>query len=158
MLPRIEAQRIATFGYVHFQVVPFVHITVDIHFLFLCCFTSFVVVEVVGGHGEVHIVIKMIMTFGRPPVAVHGFVVHHHKERLVPVAVFQPVYGLFGDNVRHVSVYAYRIVLGDEVGVIVFSLIVQDSPIIKSGRLRHQMPFTDQSGLITVRLEYLLYQ
>ena len=98
------------------------------------------------------------MAFGRPPVAVYGLVVHHHEERLAPVAVFQPVHCFFGDNVRDVPVYAYRVVFGDKVGVVIFSLVIQDSPVVKSGRFRDEMPFADKGSLVSVCLEYLLYQ
>ena len=57
VLPRVEPQGVAAFGYVHLQVVPFVHVAIDVHLLFLGGFTSFIVVEIVFGDGEVYLVI-----------------------------------------------------------------------------------------------------
>ena len=72
---------------------------------------------------------------------------------LVPL-VLHPVDGVIGDEVRHIPVLLYRIIiLGDEVRVIIIALSGHNLPIIEAGRQAFEVPFADEGRFITGLLQ-----
>ena len=77
-----------------------------------------------------------------------------HQEGLVAVLLFHPSDGFLGAE----HPFAELVVAGPRVGalyesrVTVFALIVEDGVVVESLRLRLDMPFADESGVVSVGL------
>ena len=84
-----------------------------------------------------------------------------HQEGLVAVLLFHPSDGFLGDEVggeaedpfAEPSVARPRIGALYEGRVTVFALIVEDGVVVESLRLRLDMPFADESGVVSVGLQ-----
>ena len=125
----------------------------DRHILFPCRFpASFVVIEQVCGFGENSIVEYTQMAGGGHPVTVGSFLMIHHAERFVLVAVFEEIDCLVGDNIRCISFFYDVLSVFPEVRVVVVALLMlaaEYAPVVKSLRFADKMPFTDHGSLIT---------
>jgi len=86
---------------------------------------------------------------------VYGFVVHHQKERLAGVAVIEPVFGIFGNQVGYIPCMPGGILFGNELGVAVVALVVQYHPVVKAGGFGYEVPFADECGLVAIVAQYL---
>ena len=85
-----------------------------------------------------------------------GFVVHEESEGFLLVALLiEPVNGFVGDNVREVAFYHIGTVGVVEVGIVIVTLCGEDVPMVETGGTAHEVPFTDQRGLIAGFLEQL---
>ena len=67
---------------------------------------------------------------------------------LIPFLI-QPVDSQIGRYIGGVSFYLFLLTIIDEMRVVIISLSDQNIPVIESGRFGSQMPFTDDSSLIT---------
>ena len=154
MWPGVKEQAVAVDARNHLQVVTFIHVTIYIHLLHLCCVTSLISIVIIVGKRELGVFIQTIMPFGRHPIAVNGFVVHHQEERLVLVTtVIHPFLTILSDEVSHISFMNSSVPLGNKLWVTVFALVIENHPMVKSRRLGNKMPFTDDGSLITVLLQ-----
>ena len=96
------------------------------------------------------------MPFGRYPIAVNGFVVHHQEERLVLVTtVVHPFLTISSDEVGDVTLMTSGVILSNELRIAIVALVIENHPMIEAGRLRNKMPLTDDSSFVTVLLQYL---
>ena len=83
-----------------------------------------------------------------------------HQEGLIAVLLFHPSDGFLGDEVGGEAEHPFAelVVAGPRVGalyesrVTVFALIVEDGVVVESLRLRLDMPFADESGVVSVGL------
>ena len=154
MRPRVKEQAVAIDTRNHLQIVTFVHVTVYIHLLHLCCVTSLIGIVIIIGKRKLGVFIQTIMPFGRYPIAVNGFVVHHQEERLVLVTtVVHPFLTILSNEVGHISFMNSSVPLGNELWVTVFALVIENHPMVKSRRLGNKMPFTDDGSLIAALLQ-----
>ena len=71
---------------------------------------------------------------------------------LVPDAV-HPIYCQICHNIGSIAFPLYPFTIFNKFRIIIIPLSYQDVPIIKSGRFRYQMPFTDHSSLIAISLK-----
>jgi len=71
---------------------------------------------------------------------------------LVPDAV-HPIYCQICHNIGSIAFPLYPFAIFNKFRIIIIPLSYQDVPIIKSGRFRYQMPFTDHSSLIAISLK-----
>ena len=84
-----------------------------------------------------------------------------HQEGLIAVLLFHPSDGFLGDEAggEAKDPFAELVVAGPRVGalyesrVTVFALIVEDGVVVESLRLRLDMPFADESGVVSVGLQ-----
>ena len=143
-------------GREHFAVVVERHVFADFHFGESGGLATGVVIVEIGRKFEGFIFeFVQILQFGEP-VAVAGFVVHEESEGLVFVArLIEPVNGFVSDNVREVAFYHIGTVGIVEVRVVIVALCGEDVPMVETGGTAHEVPFTDQRGLIAGFLEQL---
>ena len=96
------------------------------------------------------------MPFGRHPITVNGFVMHHQEKRFILIlAPTHPVFTILSDEVSYISFMPSGISLGNKIRIIIISLIIQNHPMVKPGRLWNKMPLADNGCFITVCLQYL---
>ena len=84
-----------------------------------------------------------------------------HHERLLAVLLFDPLDGFFCHQIGREAQYPFaetpvaRPGIGalDECRIAVFALVEEDRVIVKPLRLRLDMPFADQSGVVSVGLQ-----
>ena len=156
MRPGVEQQAVAVHAGNHFQVVTLVHITIYIHLLHLCGIAPLVSIEIVIGKREGGVLIQMIMSLGRHPVAVHRFMVHHQEERLVLIfPSVEPLFRVTGNQVRHISQVTGGIFLRNEMRIAIFSLVIKNHPMVEPGRAGNKVPFADDGGFVAICLQYL---
>ena len=82
------------------------------------------------------------------------------QTHLIAVLLFHPSDGFLGDEVGGEAEHPFAelVVAGPRVGalyesrVTVFALIVEDGVVVESLRLRLDMPFADESGVVSVGL------
>ena len=133
-----------------------IHVTIYIHLLHLCGITPLVSIEIVIGKREGGVLVQMIMSLGRHPVAVYRFMMHHQEEWLTLIFPrVKPLFRVTGNQVRHISPMAGGIFLRNEMRITIFSLIVEDHPMIKPGRTGNKVPFADDGGFVAICLQYL---
>ena len=139
MRPRVIQQSVAIHACHHFQIMPLVHVSVYIHLLQPCCIAGGIIVKICIRHREFRVFIKMIMPFSRHPIAMSRLVVHHQKKRFLTLSftVFQPIHTIFSNQVGNIAVMPRSVRLCYEIRVVVIALVIENHPIIESGRFRH---------------------
>ena len=83
---------------------------------------------------------------------------HHETEGFLLVSAVEPFYGVLGDEFCGVSLLANIFIMGAvaaEVGVEVGSLVVEYLVIVKSFRVAHHVPFSDDGRLVACVLQQL---
>ena len=156
MRPRVKQKFVAVDASHHLQVVAFVHVAVNVHFLHLGGITALIGIEIVVGQRELRMLIQTVMAFGRHPVAVHGLVVHHQEKRLAAfsLTVVQPFLAILRNEVGDIAHVLRRVVLRDEIRIAIVSLVIENHPMVETGRLGNQMPLSDNGRFIAVSLQH----
>ena len=100
--------------------------------------------------------IQMVMSFCGYPVSMNSFVMHHQKERFVlAFPSVEPFFRVFSNQIRHIPQMTCGIIFSNKMRITIFSLIIQNHPMIETCRLRNKMPLTNNSCLVTICLQYL---
>ena len=95
----------------------------------------------------------------REKIPVRGFMMNMQYKGFVCISLFHPVDRFIGDHICCIAMISRRISFhGNKTWFHIQALSGQDLPEIKSGGIRMQMPFTDNSGLIAVCLEDLRHR
>ncbi len=82
-------------------------------------------------------------------------VVAHEEERLLRVALLEPVEGEIGDQVGAVAGVLLAAGGRDEGGIVIDALAGQDVPVVEAGGIGDQVPLADHGGLIAGALQFL---
>jgi len=107
-----------------------------------------IVVEVLGQR-EGHIIVKTQVAGIGHPSTVRGLMVQQEAERLALVSfIVQPIKSQIGRDVRGVPFDLTLLAVIDEDGVIVIALAYEDVPVIETGGIGGEVPFTDHGGLV----------
>ena len=152
--PGIEAQFAAPLLDRHLQIVPLIHVAIDVHFLRRGGGASVVMVEIIGRHGKFRADIFLHMAKGGHEIAVRRLVVDQQGERLVAARPpVEPGEAAIGDEVGGIAFDHAASVGRDDVGIVVFALIVEHGPIVDPrafGRVI-EVPFPEQGGVVARR-------
>src|SRR5690625_7756877 len=91
------------------------------------------------------------MIFPREPLSMRSLMVTHQEKWLVFSTLrLYPINRKVSNQVRNITTIYSFFIFRSEYRVIIFSLIDQDFPGVKSGRIRFQMPFSKNRGLISI--------
>src|ERR1035437_5616408 len=115
----------------------------------------FVVVEEVVGLGDVAVSEEILVFGGRLPGAVRRLVMAHGEERLLRVALFEPVEREIADQVGAVAGILLAPGAGEERGIVINALAGENVPVVEAGGLARQVPLADHRRLVTCALEFL---
>ena len=81
--------------------------------------------------------------------------VHHQEEWLLLVAaVVEPLFAVLCYQVGDVAGVAYGVGVGNELRIVVVALVVENHPMVESGRFRNEVPFSDYGSFVAVGLQY----
>ena len=138
----------------HLQVIHQIHILYNAHFLLGCRNSAFIFIIEVLWHRISYIIIQVKVTKIRHPGTMRRLMMNKKTEwfTLVPDAV-HPIYCQICHNIGSIAFPLYPFTIFNKFRIIIIPLSYQDVPIIKSGRFRYQMPFTDHSSLIAISLK-----
>ncbi len=140
----------------HFQVVAFVHVAGDAHRRCVRRLAACIIVEIGDRHRKGDIGIFGQMPLGGHPVAVRRLVMDHQRKGLAVLALGpQPVEPHIGDEIGRIAGHAHLALGREEVGVIIFALVIEHLPVIELHPLgvAAQMPFADDRGLVARALQ-----
>ena len=89
------------------------------------------------------------------PGAVRRFVVAHGEERLLRVALLEPVEGEIADQVGAVAGVLLAAGGSEEGGIVVDALAGEDVPVVEAGGVGDEVPLADHGGLVAGALQFL---
>src|SRR5450759_2705473 len=82
------------------------------------------------------------------------FMMHHkHKGLSRVLYLSHPLDTFISNDFSYISVFFVSAFLSDKIRVIIITLSWQDIPMVKSGRIRFEMPFANHSSCVTGFLE-----
>ena len=137
-----------------FQVIHQIHVFNDTHFLLRSGNTAFIFVVESFRYRENNILIQFQITGIRHPGTVRSLMMQEQAERfvLIPFLV-HPVDSQIGCYIGGVSFYLFLFSVIDKIRIVIIALSYQYVPVIEPGRFGCQVPFTDNSGLVTGLLQ-----
>lgn len=114
-----------------------------------------VIVEEGRGFGESDILVEFGIFQLREPVAVDRLVVDQQAEGFVAVAVLQPVDGVVGDDIGHVTLLAdeFGMLFRAELRIVVGALPVEYLVVVETLRHAPEMPFAKDCRLVSGLLQ-----
>ena len=127
----------------------------DLHLLCSCSFaTGIIIIEILRQREGLVLVFIQILHL-RQPVTVASLMVDKQNERLALIAlVLHPVDTLIRHDIGHVAMFPDRCAIHpDKIRIVIVALSRKNVPIIKSSRLAHQVPFSDDCCLIAGLLQ-----
>ena len=83
---------------------------------------------------------------------------HHHEGALFRLAILEPIDGQIGDDVGGVTLVPPLVEALLRIGgkahlrIVIGALADQPFVVVKAGRLRFQMPFAEEGGLVALLL------
>ena len=132
----------------HLEVIDYVHVLYDAHFL-ECRYRPRCVVVVKGtGQRIGYVVIDSEVLRIRHPASVRGLVVQDEEERLFLVPTVHPLHRHVRCDVGTVSPTGEALPVPDENGIVVVALSSEDVPVVKPGWVAHEVPLAYHCSLV----------
>src|SRR6187399_2671097 len=126
------------------------HVCSNFHFLFTCSTgPGFIIIKIICRNRELSAVKEMIIFFFRHPVAMRSFLLVDQEKRFVLISFIQPVDGKISGEISYIAFDSFGNTILNKIRIIILSLPWYYIPVIKSYRVRDQMPFADNGSLVT---------
>src|SRR6185436_4207676 len=130
------------------------HVCSNFHFLLMCCTGScFIIIKIICRNRELGAVKEMIIFFFWHPVAMRRFLLVYQEKWFILISFIQPVNSKISCNIGDISVNSFANTILNKIRIIIFSLSWHYIPVIKSYRIRDQMPFTNNGSLVTCTMQ-----
>ena len=130
----------------HFQVIDKVHILEYVHLLFGSSYTAFIFIIEIFRQWKLHLIKRSQVTS----------VGQQQTERFFFLPfVLQPFQRQVRSDIGGIPFYLHFLTIIYKIRIVIITLTNQNIPIIESRGIRGEMPFTNNSSLITCLLQQL---